>query len=285
LTLAGFLLVFAAALCHAGWNFLMKRVGGGLELIWLFSAMSAVIYFPLAAWVFVGATQSLTQTQWLFIAGSTTLHLVYFAVLQQGYRLGDLSVVYPTARATGPALTALVAVLAFGETLSAQSGIGIALIIFGVLMLSGLFSRASALSPVSIGFGLGIGVLIAAYTLWDSHAVAVLLIPPLLLDYVPSLVRTGLLAPLAWTRREAVAGHWRKHKWEVAGVAVFAPLAYILVLYALTFTPVTYVAPTRELSVLFTVLLGTLVLKEADPGRRLFWAAVMVVGVVLLATG
>jgi drug/metabolite transporter (DMT)-like permease len=102
---------------------------------------------------------------------------------------------------------------------------------------------------------------------------------------VPSLVRTGLLAPLAWKRRDLVSGHWRQHKWEVAGVAVFAPLAYILVLQALTFTPVTYVAPVRELSVLFTVLLGTMVLKEAEPGRRLFWAGVMVLGVAMLATG
>ena len=40
-------------------------------------------------------------------------------------------------------------------------------------------------------------------------------------------------------------------------IAVFNPLAYILVLYALTFTPVVYVAPTREVSVLLTVLMGT----------------------------
>ncbi|MCU0832283.1 MAG: DMT family transporter [Rhizobiaceae bacterium] len=285
MTFAGFALVFAAALCHAGWNFLMKRLGGGLELIWLFSAVSAVLYLPLAVWVFWSAPGGLSATQWAFIAGSTALHLTYFAVLQQGYRVGDLSVVYPTARATGPALTALVAVLAFGETVTMQAGAGIALIIFGVLMLSGVVGRRVALSPASLGFGLGIGVLIAAYTLWDSHAVAVLVIPPLLLDYVPSLARTGLLAPLAWKRRRLVARHWRQGWPSVVGIAVLAPLAYILVLYALTFTPVTYVAPVRELSVLFTVLLGTLVLKEAEPGRRLFWAGVMVAGVILLATG
>jgi drug/metabolite transporter (DMT)-like permease len=283
-TAAGFALVFAAALCHAGWNFFYKRIGGGLETIWLFSALSALIYLPAAIWVLL-TSAAFTPVQWGFVAGSTALHLAYFSMLQAGYRAGDLSIIYPTARATGPLLTALVAVLAFGETLSGQSAAGIGLIVGGVLILSGIAGKRAALQPKSLGWGLAVGVLIAAYTLWDSHAVSVLLVAPLLLDYVPSLARTIILAPVAWQRRTDVAARWSDHKWRVLGVAVFAPLAYILVLYALTFTPVIYVAPTRELSVLFTVLLGTLVLNEAEPGRRLFWAAIMVAGVALLATG
>jgi drug/metabolite transporter (DMT)-like permease len=284
-TLAGFTLVFCAALCHAAWNFFYKRIGGGLELIWLFSIVSAVLYGPLALWVFLGASASFGSAEWLFVAGSTTLHLLYFAVLQRGYRDGDLSVVYPTARATGPMLTALAAVLLLGEAISMQAAAGIALIVGGVFMLSGTGRTAGQRAGRSIAYGFAIGVLIACYTLWDSHAVTVMLIPPLLLDYVPSLVRTFILAPLAWKRRAAVATHWNDHRTGVIAIAVLAPLGYILVLYALTFTPVTYVAPTRELSVLFTVMLGTLVLKEAAAGPRLAWAAVMVAGVVLLATG
>ena len=262
-------------------------MGGGLELIWLFSAVSAVLYAPLAAYVLFTASASLTSYQWLFIAGSTALHLTYFAVLQRGYRLGDLSVVYPTARATGPLLITIIAVTFLGETVSLQSGLGIALIIGGVLMLSGVFKKGIKTEAVttSILYGLFVGMLIAGYTLWDSHAVAVLLIPPLLLDYFPSLARTALLAPIALKRKPEVAALWANHRSGVFAVAVLAPLAYILVLYALTFTPVTYVAPTRELSVLLTVLLGTLVLKEGDTQNRLIWACVMVFGVGLLATG
>lgn len=285
MTLAGFILVLAAAFCHAGWNFFYKRMGGGLELIWLFSAVSAVIYAPLAGYVLLHSSAALTLHQWLFIAGSTAWHLTYFAVLQRGYSVGDLSVVYPTARATGPLLTTFIAVLFLGEQVSVQSGIGIALIIGGVLMLSGVFKSGTKAASTSILFGLFVGMLIAGYTLWDSHAVAVLLIAPLLLDYFPSLARTVLLAPVAFKRRPEIAALWANHKTGIVAVAVLAPLAYILVLYALTFTPVTYVAPTRELSVLLTVLLGTLVLKEGDTRNRLIWAGVMVIGVVLLATG
>ena len=68
-------------------------------------------------------------------------------------------------------------------------------------------------------------------------------------------------------------------------IALFNPLAYILVLYALTFTPVIYVAPTREISVLLSVLLGTFLLKEGDMWRRVLWGIVIVCGVSLLSMG
>ncbi len=138
---------------------------------------------------------------------------------------------------------------------------------------------------ISVGFGLAAGVLIGSYTLWDSYTVSVLLFPPLLLDYVSSLGRCGLLAGYACQRREKVARYWREQKGWVLCIAVFNPLAYILVLYALTFTPVVYVAPAREMSVLFSVLLGAILLREGDLRRRLFWAVWIVAGIALLTTG
>ena len=54
---------------------------------------------------------------------------------------------------------------------------------------------------------------------------------------------------------------------------------------AMTFTPVVYVAPLRESSVLLTVLMGSILLHEGDLKRRLGWALVIMVGVSLLATG
>jgi hypothetical protein len=68
-------------------------------------------------------------------------------------------------------------------------------------------------------------------------------------------------------------------------VAVLCPLSYILVLTAMVFTPVSYVAPAREISILVAALMGTQLLAEGDVGRRLAAAAAMVVGIVCLAVG
>jgi len=57
------------------------------------------------------------------------------------------------------------------------------------------------------------------------------------------------------------------------------------VLTAMVFTPVSYVAPAREVSILFAALLGTHFLKERDPARRLIAAGAIVLGIVGLARG
>ena len=68
-------------------------------------------------------------------------------------------------------------------------------------------------------------------------------------------------------------------------VAVLCPLSYILVLTAMTFTPVSYVAPAREISILVATAMGTRLLAEGDAVRRSLAALTMVMGIVCLAVG
>lgn len=286
MTLFGFGLVLIAAILHASWNFLVKRIQAGPELVWLFSALSTLIYLPAALW-FARAMAGFGPLHYVFLIGTAILHTGYFLMLQAGYRHGALSIVYPTARSTGPLLSAGFAVLVLGEALSFQAGLGGVLIVFGVLMLGGGIRRGSRADGTlkSLGFGLTVGALIGAYTVWDAYGVATLLIPPLLMDWFSNFGRTLLLTPMVLRRRAALASVWRSHWRAALIVAVISPMAYILVLYAMTFTPVHYVAPLRETSVLLAVLLGSWLLHEGDLRRRLKWAAVIVCGAALLATG
>ncbi|WP_420419272.1 EamA family transporter [Pacificispira sp.] len=285
MSLFGLFLVLLAAICHATWNFFVKRINAGPELVWLFSIIAAVLYLPLAVWIYLSEAPSFGAVDYLFIVGSALLHLAYFLLLQTGYRHGDLSLVYPTARATGPVISTGLAVLILGETVSPQIVVGAAIVIFGVLNLTGGFRRGGGSMGVSLAFGLGAGLLIGGYTAWDAYTVSLLAVPPLLLDYASSIARSTVLAPIAWRRRARVAQIWRDHRAGVLVIAVCNPLAYILVLYALTFTPVVYVAPLRETSVLLTVLAGSLFLGEGNLKTRLTWSAVILAGVSILATG
>ena len=85
MTFLGFALVLTAAFCHATWNYLVKRINAGPELVWLFSVLAVVIYLPLAIYVGIGRT-AFDWTQILFMAVSAALHLGYFLLLQLGYR-------------------------------------------------------------------------------------------------------------------------------------------------------------------------------------------------------
>lgn len=283
MSLLGFTLVLTAAFCHAGWNFLVKRLHAGPELVWLFSVVTLAIYLPVAGWAV--ATAPPTQPlQWGFIAGSTLVHLAYFLLIQHGYRVGDLSVVYPVARATGPLLATVFAIVLLGERPTVQGLIGAGVIVTGVFMLTGGAATGLRARAASLGFGLATGVLIGSYTVWDAYAVATLAVHPVLLDYASTAGRCLLLAPMAARRRAGVAALWRDHRAAVIAIAALNPLAYILVLLALRFTPITLVAPLREVSVLIAVILGAVVLREGTLRARLPWAAVIVLGVVMLAT-
>jgi drug/metabolite transporter (DMT)-like permease len=280
----GFSLVLAAAFCHATWNFFVKRINGGAELIWLFSVLSVTIYFPLAVWIIAEQKPDFGFWPVIFIIGSAVLHLGYFLLLQTGYRMGDLSLVYPIARATGPLLSTTFALVFLGEFITPQMAAGAAIIVFGVLMLTGGLKPGARHISASLLFGLGAGTLIGSYTAWDAYAVSTLLVPPLLLDYVSSAGRAAILAPIASGKRDLIRQHWQNHRTGVIAIAIFNPLAYILVLYALTFTPVAYVAPTREVGVLLAVIAGSLLLNEGKLKQRLGWAVVILVGMALLVS-
>ncbi|MBX3002245.1 MAG: EamA family transporter [Caldilineaceae bacterium] len=278
-------LVLTAAFLHAAWNFLSKRVGAsGPAFVWLFSALTVVIYLPLVIGLVIMQRPQITGLGTLFMAGSALLQLVYFLLLQRGYQTGDLSVIYPLARGSGPALSTLAAILLLGERPSLPALTGAGLVIGGVFWLSG---GSAALRRVggsqTLIFGLLTGATIAVYTLWDKVAVSNLLIPPLLLDYATAVGRTLFLAPAAYHRRERVRYYWSSYRNEALGIAILSPLAYILVLTALQMAPVSYVAPMREISVLIAVLMGAFLLKEGELRRRLAAAAVIVVGVVVIA--
>lgn len=284
MSFTGLALVLLAAVCHAIWNFLVKRINAGPELVWLFSFVTLILYAPLALWVVMVQGFDPGWLELGFLLGSSLLHLTYFLLLQLGYRKGDLSLVYPTARATGPLISTGLAVGFLGEVISPQLLVGAGVIITGVLFLTGGFKRRSEGAGLSLTFGLGAGLLIGSYTAWDAYTVSVLAVSPLLLDYASSLGRSTLLAPVAWRRRDKVATLWQQHRWRVIVIALINPLAYILVLYAMTFTPVVYVAPLRETSVLLTVLAGSLFLGEGHLKSRLLWSAVILTGVSLLVT-
>jgi drug/metabolite transporter (DMT)-like permease len=283
-------LILGAAFLHASWNFLLKRTGGGGSFVWLCSLLTTLIYAPLAIGILWYLHISISKLQLAFMAGTAFLHTVYFLLLARGYRYGDLSLVYPLARGSGPLLTILIAVLLLHERPSTLALIGAGLLAVGVLLLTFdprkkiNFSTMGSRSGIAIGFALLTGATIAAYTVWDKYAVATLLIPPLVLDWSSNLGRTVVLAPFILRNSSGVKNVWRNYRKEVFAVAVFGPLSYILALTAMVFTPVSYVAPAREISILFAALMGTQLLKEKQGKRRLVAAAIMVSGLIMLAT-
>ncbi|MFP4644394.1 MAG: hypothetical protein ACLFM0_08570, partial [Spirochaetales bacterium] len=116
-------------------------------------------------------------------------------------------------------------------------------------------------------------------------AVAHLSIFPFYYLWFSDVTRSLLLTPAALRRLDAVKFELRAHRFEVIGVGILSPLSYLLVLFAMSFTPLSYVAPAREMSILIGTVMGTRLLSEEGGRRRILAAALIVGGVVALAFG
>ena len=281
-------LVLVAAVLHATWNLCAKRAGGGLPFVWLVGAVICACYVPVLAVFWAWKHPAIPWGAMVWILGSGVLKTSYSLFLQRGYRSGDFSLIYPLARGTGPLLSTLAAILLLGERPSWIAIAGGLTIIGAIFYLTGgakLFHQDSAHLRNAVNYGLMSGVFIASYTIWNRHGVAGLAIAPVLYDAGTAYTQLALVTPFAVRRWPEVMHHWREHRGYVLGVATLSPIAYGLVLTAMTFTPVSYVAPAREVSIVIGAFLGARYLKETDGRRRIGAAVAVAVGVIALALG
>ncbi len=277
------LLVLVAAFAHAGWNALSKRAPGGAAFVWSQELVSSVAMVPVAAagiWLDDGAHVSLAIVAMGIASG--LLHGTYFVLLQRGYATGDLSLVYPLARGTGPVFATAGAIAILGERPGPIAVAGTAAIAAGVVLLLATrgLSRGAALV-----YAVMTGLLIGVYTIWDGHAVRASHAEPLFYLLITNLTVLIALLPFVARERDRVRLLARHHRGVVVAVGLLSPLAYALVLFATRLAGVAYVAPAREVSILIGAAIGARYYAERGGWQRIAGAAAIVAGVIALAVG
>lgn len=192
-------LVLTAAFVHALWNLIAKQVPSRLPFVALVAACSVVLWAPPGLASLRLSDVEVGPLAWVLLIGSAVLHVGYFLALQYGYALGDLSLAYPLARGTAPLAATAGAAVALGDRPSITGLVGLALIAGGVVALSlnhstrGGVTKAISARPVLVA--LGVGALIATYTVWDAYAIQVALLPPLGFLWLGWIFRADLLCP------------------------------------------------------------------------------------------
>ena len=286
-------LVLTAAICHAAWNLVAKKAGGGSYFVLMGSLLVAVVWLPVVVWVGVSEVGHWGLAQWAILAASALLHVLYFRTLLHGYAVSDLTVVYPVARGSGPLLSSMGAVVVLGESISAVGVMGMLAVVGGVFLVAGgpgLLRKShqpEQRDRVRRGviWGAMTGVFIASYTVVDGYAVKIMLISPIMVDYVGNVLRIPVMLPFALRDRAGFMQAWRT-QWRAALiVSILGPASYVMVLYAVRLAPLSHVAPAREVSMLFAALVGGTLLGESDRWLRLLGAGAIAGGVAALALG
>lgn len=286
-------LVIFAGLIHASWNIAAKKAGGDSRFAFFTAMVMMVFWAPVGLWLGWQQVPQWDALAWAFIIASGIIHVGYYTVLLRGYRKSDLTVVYPLARGSGPLMSSLFAILVLGEQISALGLTGVLAVVGGVFLVAGgpaLFRPSDDPARISrvrkgVVYGLVTGVFIASYTVVDGYAVKVLLLSPILLDYMGNFVRLVFLFSPVVRDLPAARLLWRAQWKYAAMVGIVSPISYVLVLYAMQTAPMSHVAPAREVSMLFAALLGGHLLGEGDRMARLAGAACIAFGVIALALG
>ena len=277
-------LVLAGAICHACWNIVAKKAGGGLAFVWLFGLVSVVAAMPVVYWTWTAHPQTFSRAMWFAALGSGLVHVVYSLVLQRAYRESDFAVVYPVARGSGPMFSVVAAIVLLGETPSLLGWIAVAAILGGVFVSAGatdlLRGTKSSKRQLGVLWGIVTGVFIASYTVIDGWAIKSLGMAPILFYAVGLAFRALLLAPFALRRTEELVSQWRAQRRAILVVGLLSPAAYTLVLLAVQIAPLSYIAPVREISMLVGTFVGASLLKEAVKPSQVVGAAIMLLGVI-----
>lgn len=279
-------LALTGAFFNATWNLLFKKSDGGLPFVCLVGLLSMVLYSPAALWAVWSAGAQIGPLQLVLLFGCAALHLTYYLLLGRGYRLGDLSLIYPLVRGTGPLFCTLGAVLLLGEQPTGPMIAGTALIVAGILLICGQTLRqADARIRQSLYCVVLCGCVIAVYTVLDKAILSQFFLPPLFMAWFSEFGRSVLLAPYVMRRRALLRDQWQKNRRLVIGVAILNPLGYIFILFALSLSSVSFVAPLREFSILIGVLFGSRLLAEGQLLLRLAGALAMMAGFVSITMG
>jgi drug/metabolite transporter (DMT)-like permease len=275
-------LVLLASVTHAVWNFLAKKSNGGVAFIWLTYLGSTILFLPGILWVIMESSETFTFNMFWIISVSAILRLCYFMVLQTGYRKADLSVVYPVARGSAPLFSTLGAIIILNETPTGNSVAGLGLIITGVFVISKpKIQKFDDSLKNGLMFGTATGLLTGLYTLWDKQALT--LSSPLYLTYASHALGVVVLAPVVFRQKEIVRATLTREMFAIITIAILSPLSYLLVLIAMKTSPVIYVAPAREVSIIFGVWLGNRLMSEKDTRHRIAGATLIFIGILFLA--
>jgi drug/metabolite transporter (DMT)-like permease len=279
-------LVLVAAFLHASWNYLAKKSRNKIAFIWWAILFSTILFFPMFIYFWPAVT--ISPAGWACIVATGILHAFYFWFMGGAYERGDLSLVYPLSRGTGPMLVPILAVLFINEQLSFPGVLGITLVIAGIYVIHlRSFSIQSFLEPFLAMRGgaslwaLCTGGTIAGYSLVDK--VGVTRVYPPVYIYLMFVISLLLLSPYVFVKvRLDLKKEWNINKIQILIVGFLDLFTYLLVLFALQISKVSYVAAAREVSIVFSAFLGIMLLREKNAPQKLAGAVLISLGVVLI---
>ncbi len=282
------LLVITSAFIHAFWNMLAKKASDKLSFLWWSLVFGFVIYtFSFMSFGYNGAP--IPSQGFIFILLSGVFHAMYFTSLGIAYDRGDLSLVYPIAR-SAPVFVLIAAIWFLGENLSLPGILGILIVVFGAYTIGfPTFSLTHFIRPIALfrdrSYQLAwlTALIISFYSVNDKLGVRC--VHPFLYLYLVHTLTCILFSSYVFIKKKGTLfRELSKNRWPIIIGSIMIPSSYLLILYAMTVGNVSYIVAVRQLSIVFAVLLGSLLLKEEHGWIRFLASLCIFSGVLLIGS-
>ncbi len=286
-------LILVSALLHAGWNLIGKRTAQTVRFYAFAMGCGMLIFSPLLirAWDDVII---MPGSFWLLLILSGLCQTLYMTGLSLAYRAGDLSMVYPLARAIPVLLVPLLVLLVYGKTaLELQDVVGMLLIIFGSMALPLTHWRnlhfRHYCTP-AIGWVLMAASATTGYSLVDSIAIGMMVETGIdSFTAGSSFVVLQAAATLLWML-PFVRLVMKESLWKVPNIGMTALAGsfiigtYLLILISMSMVEeVSYVVALRQVSIPLGVAIGFIWLREPVSMPRLQGLLLMLTGLVMVS--
>ncbi len=272
----GLILAFVSALTTSFAHALLKAGEDKLAVQAWVRLTELALALPLAIWIGLPP-----EKLWPWLIGAGLIHAVYQYVLIYSYGTSDFSVAFPIARGATPVFTAALGIGLLGDKLSPLVLAGVVIISLGILSLG----RAGSISKRGFLAATFAGLLTTTYTLVDARGVRLAPAAPIFIIWF--FVADGLSMPvLLLIRDKGRVTKALSQNWQIGILAGFVALAaFVPALFAFDLAPVGAVAAIRETSVIISLAIAALLLKEEIDTKRLGGALLVTAGAIAIIVG
>ena len=281
-------LVLLSAALHPLWNLLLKGNEHPESVFFTVLGLSVVLGFVQSQ---VTGNDLLTLWKiWPLVLLSGCAVGVHGLMLVMALGRGDLSVYYPIIR-SAPLGVVVIGFVVLGQTYSPPLLLGIAFVLGSAFFLQYRPGVRLLSDPLTLFLAVAAMFTSAVYSVADAAAVQQ--VQPVVMYFGQSVVALATFALLLYLRQRHASGpsasvlltSWVNNPCRHLTAASLAYISYFLILWAYQLGGnVAAVTSVRQASIPISVVGAALVLKEPSMGRRLLWASVLTLGIVVVVT-
>ncbi len=278
-------MIFVSAALHPWREYFLKGnaspEGTILAVMLSFAVLSAVL-IPVQG---VDYLSALAVWPLALLSGASTI--AFYVCVIRALRHGDLSIYYPITRSS-PLFVVIVGSLFLGHRYSAMLLVGVALVLIGAFLLqyrwgTRLFSQPRTLALATLAMCVhGVVTLADAVAMRTVSPVAYLMLEYAIIVPAAAVI-FAFTRPSGRSVREHLFGGWVRTPGRVALASVTAYGSYYLILLAFQMgANVVAVSSVRQISIPLSVVMGGMLLGEAQMPKRLLWSLLLALGIVVI---